>query len=106
MQVLYYSSYLKNSLDLVVLSYRYEVMLLCWNIDAAERPKFNSLVNTISGLLEKDSGYLELSDSNGSDYVHLSQMFSLKRSPPSESTTASSLPEVEEQKISKQETEV
>ena len=55
-----------------IIFFRYGIMHLCWSIDAAERPKFSDLVTTISGLLERDAGYLELS--HKTDYSYLSQL--------------------------------
>ena len=81
------------------ISFRYEVMLLCWSIDAAERPKFSSLVNTVSGLLERDSGYLTLTHTSESDCLSLSRSLSWKKTAPSESVTAFSLPIVQEQEM-------
>ena len=40
-------------------------MLSCWNIEESDRPRFSSLVNTLSTLLERDSGYLQLSSETG-----------------------------------------
>ena len=45
--------------------YRYEIMLSCWNIEGSDRPRFSSLVNTLGTLLERDSGYLQLSSETG-----------------------------------------
>lgn len=42
---------------------RYEIMLLCWSLDAPTRPNFSCLVKTLSGVLESQSDYLELSNS-------------------------------------------
>ena len=74
-------------------------MLLCWSIDAAERPKFSDLVTTISALLEKDACYLELSHKSDSSYLsQLTRSLSWKsKSVPSESATASDLPTVQEE---------
>ena len=36
-------------------------MKSCWSLDPHERPRFKHLVNMVSNILEKDSGYLELS---------------------------------------------
>ena len=70
-------------------------MLLCWSIDAAERPKFSGLVTTLSVLLERDAGYLELSSNNTSEPP--SQSFDLKnKSAPSESGPEPTLPTVQE----------
>ena len=35
----------------------------CWCLDPSERPMFQSLVCRLSGLLERESGYLDLSQS-------------------------------------------
>ena len=35
----------------------------CWSLDSHARPKFNDLVDKFSGLLERESDYLELSQS-------------------------------------------
>ena len=43
-------------------THRYE-MRLCWCMDPQERPKFQSLVMSLSRLLESESGYLDLSNS-------------------------------------------
>ena len=48
-------------------------MLSCWNIEGADRPRFSSLVNTLSDLLERDSGYLQLSSENGCVQLELLQ---------------------------------
>ena len=40
---------------------RYEIMTSCWSPDSHARPKFKDLVDTFSGLLERESDYLELS---------------------------------------------
>ena len=48
-------------------------MLSCWNIEGADRPRFSSLVNTLSDLLERDSGYLQLSSENGCGQLELLQ---------------------------------
>ena len=76
-------------------------MLLCWSIDASERPKFSDLVTTISGLLERDAGYLELSHKTDSSYLsQLTHSLSWKnRSVPSESATASDLPTFQEEEM-------
>ena len=36
-------------------------MKSCWSLDPRERPRFKHLVNKVNNILEKDSGYLELS---------------------------------------------
>ena len=36
-------------------------MLHCWSLEAKDRPHFQDLEGMISSLLEKESGYLELS---------------------------------------------
>ena len=38
-------------------------MTSCWSLDSHARPKFKDLVDTFSGLLERESDYLELSQS-------------------------------------------
>ena len=38
-------------------------MQSCWSLDPRGRPQFKDLVGRFSGLLEKESGYLELSQS-------------------------------------------
>ena len=48
-------------------------MLSCWNIEGADRPRFSSLVNTLSDLLERDSGYLQLSSESGCVQLELLQ---------------------------------
>ena len=66
-------------------------MLSCWSIDAAERPRFSDLFTTLSGLLERDAGYLQLS--RGSVQLELSQSLNWnKKSIPLESLTPPSLP--------------
>ena len=35
----------------------------CWSLDSNARPQFEDLVDSISGLLERESDYLELSQS-------------------------------------------
>ena len=44
-------------------THKYEIMRLCWCMDPQERPKFQSLVMSLSRLLERESGYLDLSSS-------------------------------------------
>ena len=44
-------------------THRYETMQLCWCMDPQERPKFQSLVMSLSRQLERESGYLDLSSS-------------------------------------------
>ena len=85
----------------IVSLFRYEIMLLCWSIDAAERPKFSGLVTTINGLLERDAGYLELSNATDSSYLsQLTRSLSWKnKSALSESATASDLPTVQEEEM-------
>jgi hypothetical protein len=39
----------------------YEVMMECWSLRPHARPNFQSLVRRMDGLLERESGYLELS---------------------------------------------
>ena len=48
------------------------MMLSCWEMKAGERPKFSDLVITVSDLLERDAGYLELSISGTSKAATLS----------------------------------
>ena len=80
----------------IVSLFRYEIMLLCWSIDAAERPKFSGLVTTINDLLERDAGYLELSHATDSSYLsQLTRSLSWKNKS-SPSATASDLPTVQE----------
>ena len=43
--------------------YSYDIMTSCWSVDSHERPGFIILVSRFSNLLERDSGYLELSQS-------------------------------------------
>ena len=38
-------------------------MQSCWSLDSCHCPQFKDLVGRFSGLLEKESGYLELSQS-------------------------------------------
>ena len=78
---------------------RYEVTLLCWSIDASERPKFSDLVITISGLLERDAGYLSLSHKTDCSYLsQLTRSLSWKNKS-SPSATASDLPTVQEEEM-------
>ena len=88
--LLYNIIYTQKFPNLFVLSYRYEVMLSCWSIDPAERPKFSNLVKILGFLLERDSGYLDLSD-DSAEYLSRSQSLSWKNS------AASPLPTVEEE---------
>ena len=44
-----------------VLLSRYEVMTSCWEMEPNERPDFSYLVGLLNDLLERDSGYLQLS---------------------------------------------
>ena len=43
--------------------YRYEVMLSCWSPDASDRPTFQHLAKSLETQLERESGYLKLSES-------------------------------------------
>ena len=38
-------------------------MKSCWSLEPHDRPQFKDLLGRFSGLLEKESGYLELSQS-------------------------------------------
>ena len=38
-------------------------MTSCWSLDSHKRPKFRELVSMLRNILERDSGYLELSQS-------------------------------------------
>ena len=38
-------------------------MQSCWSLDSCHRPQFKDLVGKLNGLLEKESGYVELSQS-------------------------------------------
>ena len=42
---------------------RYEVMLSCWSPDASDRPTFQQLAKSLETQLERESGYLKLSES-------------------------------------------
>ena len=42
---------------------RYEIMMSCWSLDSHARPHFKDLVGRFSGLLERESDYLELAQS-------------------------------------------
>ena len=42
---------------------RYEVMLSCWSPDASDRPTFQHLAKSLETQLERESGYLKLSES-------------------------------------------
>ena len=53
------------------------MMLSCWVMKASERPKFSDLVITVSDLLERDAGYLELSVSGTSKAATLSPLPSI-----------------------------
>ena len=52
-------------------------MILCWNVDPQERPRFSKLVNNFSDLLEQDADYLELSRSLSCKEKHFSPHTSL-----------------------------
>ena len=43
--------------------FRYEVMLSCWSPDAGDRPTFQHLAKSLEAQLERESGYLKLSES-------------------------------------------
>ena len=43
--------------------YRYEVMLSCWSPNASDRPTFQHLAKSLETQLERESGYLKLSES-------------------------------------------
>ena len=38
-------------------------MMSCWEKDPKNRPKFSNLVIVLSGMLEKEAGYLKISES-------------------------------------------
>ena len=42
---------------------RYEVMLSCWSPDASDRPTFQYLAKSLETQLERESGYLKISES-------------------------------------------
>ena len=42
---------------------RYDVMLSCWSPDASDRPTFQHLAESLETQLERESGYLKLSES-------------------------------------------
>ena len=71
-------------------------------MDATERPRFSSLVIAMDNLLEKDSGYLELSLESSDP--HLSRPLNLKKKDaPSKSFELCSMPTVQESEVQKQE---
>ena len=55
-------------------------MILCWNVDPQERPRFSKLVNNFSDLLEQDADYLELSRSVSCKEKHFPSHTSLAES--------------------------
>jgi serine/threonine protein kinase len=57
-----------------------EIMILCWNVDPQERPRFSKLVNNFSDLLEQDADYLELSRSVSCKEKHFPSHTSLAES--------------------------
>ena len=52
---------LYNRLFIVCFLFRYEMMLSCWSLDSCERPTFMCLAASLDAVLEKESGYLQLS---------------------------------------------
>ena len=44
----------------LILSYRYDVVLACWEANPDNRPAFSELVCTISTLLERIAGYMPI----------------------------------------------
>ena len=72
-------------------------MQSCWSLDPRGRPQFKDLVSRFSGLLEKESGYLELSRS-------LCWKEDTSNLPLSSPSTA--LPVIEEQKTAPRDDEV
>ena len=77
---------------------RYEIMLHCWSLEAKGRPHFQDLEGMISSLLERESGYLELSLSKSLCWKEESSDL-----PPPSSPAA--LPAIEEQKTAATEVE-
>ena len=65
--------------------HRYDIMMECWSWNHHERPRFKELVNRLSDTLERDSGYLKLS-----------QPFSLKTKSDELDKHDSALPPVKE----------
>ena len=63
-------------------------MMSCWSLESKDRPQFKDLVGMFGGLLERESGYLDLS-----------QSLSYKKdtSLPSPSSPSTSLPVIQEQ---------
>ena len=76
-------------------------MLSCWSTDPVVRPKFSSLVSIMGGFLERDSGYLDLSQTSGSEYVQLSRALTWKNTKSSGAAVTSHavLPTVHEQEL-------
>ena len=46
---------------MLFLTYRYDIMLKCWQANPDERPPFSTLVVLVSTDLERQAGYLEFS---------------------------------------------
>ncbi|CAI8033449.1 Proto-oncogene tyrosine-protein kinase receptor Ret [Geodia barretti] len=67
----------------------YEIMMSCWSLDSHARPLFKDLVGSFSGLLERESDYLDLSQST----------------PPPSSPPTAALPVTQEQGIAAAENE-
>ena len=43
--------------------FRCEMMMQCWKFNPQDRPQFKNLVLTLNHILERESGYLDLSSS-------------------------------------------
>ena len=54
-------------------------MLLCWSINAEDRPCFSSLVKQLNSMLERESGYMDLSHTYENPSFELSRSLSWKK---------------------------
>ena len=78
---------------------RYEIMMSCWSLDSHARPLFKDLVGSFSGLLERESDYLELSAQS------LCWKETVSHTPPPSSPPTAALPVTQEQEIAAAENE-
>jgi len=50
--------------------FRYNLLLQCWELEPDSRPRFNSLVSTISRILEISADYLVFTDTSANNMDH------------------------------------
>ena len=74
---------------------RYEIMKSCWSLKPRERPTFQHLVGQFTSILEKTSGYLELSQAPSQLDFRWKNTSPSSHPPPSSPLTA--LPVLQEQ---------